>query len=210
MVRVSQAASRAPRLFFFRSFRSHFSIFFVVPPPLAGGDVYALKLEIALFYIDIEPLSQLLVPISHLHTSRQKIPRQTQISIRNRAGLGVISGEVDDKSAVRGFGFNSGTRVARVPIPRALTLLETPESTTHLGLPSPLPSNNHRELVNYRGKLCSRQVRKRSVPRYFTELTERTSNEDQCLGLVRSLGLAESHSVNLMRDGRFRLKTHAR
>ena len=34
--------------------------------------------------------------------------------------------------------------------------------------------------------------------------------EDQCLGLVRSLGLAESHSVNLRLGGRFRLKAHAR
>ena len=34
--------------------------------------------------------------------------------------------------------------------------------------------------------------------------------EDRCLGLVRSLGLAESHSINLMRGGQFRLKAHAR
>ena len=34
--------------------------------------------------------------------------------------------------------------------------------------------------------------------------------EDQCLGLVRSLGLAESHSANLRLGGRFRLKAHAR
>ena len=33
--------------------------------------------------------------------------------------------------------------------------------------------------------------------------------EDQCLGLVRFLGLAESHSVNLRLGGRFRLKPHA-
>ena len=34
--------------------------------------------------------------------------------------------------------------------------------------------------------------------------------EDQCLGLVRSLGLAELHSANLRPGGRFRLKAHAR
>ena len=34
--------------------------------------------------------------------------------------------------------------------------------------------------------------------------------EDGCLGLVRSLGLAELHSAYLMRGGRFRLKVHAR
>ena len=34
--------------------------------------------------------------------------------------------------------------------------------------------------------------------------------EDHCLGLVRSLGLAEAHSANLMRGGRFRLKARAR
>ena len=34
--------------------------------------------------------------------------------------------------------------------------------------------------------------------------------EDKCLGLVRSLGLAESHSVNWRLGGRSRLKAHAR
>ena len=34
--------------------------------------------------------------------------------------------------------------------------------------------------------------------------------EDQCLGLVRSLGLVESNSANLRLGGRFRLKAHAR
>ena len=34
--------------------------------------------------------------------------------------------------------------------------------------------------------------------------------DDQCLGLVRSLGLAESHSANLSRGGRPRLISHSR
>ena len=36
------------------------------------------------------------------------------------------------------------------------------------------------------------------------------NNEDRYLGLVRSLGLAESHSVNLGLGCRFHLKAHAR
>jgi len=46
----------------------------------------------------------------------------------NRAGLGVISRELVDQSVVQGCGFDSGTREARVPIPRTLTLLDIPES----------------------------------------------------------------------------------
>ena len=53
----------------------------------------------------------------------------------NRAGLGVISRELVDQSVVQGCGFDSGTRKARTPIPRTLTLLDIPESTTHFGLP---------------------------------------------------------------------------
>ena len=52
----------------------------------------------------------------------------------NRAGLGVISRELVDQSVVQGCGFDSGTREARAPIPRTLTLLDIPESTRDVGL----------------------------------------------------------------------------
>ena len=43
------------------------------------------------------------------------------------------------------------------------------------------------------------------------EITERVNIEDQCLGLVRSLGLAGSHSPRVPRDAVFnsRLKSRA-
>ena len=53
----------------------------------------------------------------------------------NRAGLGVISGELVDQSAVQGRGFESGNREARAPIPRTLNLLDIPESTTPFWVP---------------------------------------------------------------------------
>ena len=83
-----------------------------------NGCFLVLKLEFALFYLDIEQYFLLLVPTSHLHTLRQKFPRQSQPPIRNRAGLGVISGEIADQSVLQGCGFESGTREARVPKPR--------------------------------------------------------------------------------------------
>ena len=72
----------------------------------------SLKLKLALFYIDKELHTQLLVPTSHLNTLRRKAPRQTQSRIRNRAGLGVTSGEIPDRDVVQGGGFDSGTREA--------------------------------------------------------------------------------------------------
>ena len=53
----------------------------------------------------------------------------------NRAGLGVISGEIADQLVVQGCGFDSGNGEARVPMPRTLTLLDIPESATRIGLP---------------------------------------------------------------------------
>ena len=61
---------------------------------------------------------------------------------------------------------------------KTLTLLEMPESTAHFGLPSNLT---------------------------FTGTNRADDCDDLCLGLVRSLGLAESHSANLRRGGRPRL-----
>ena len=65
---------------------------------------------------------------------------------------------------------------------KTLTLLEIPESTAPFGLPS------HQTLT---GTNCAGDY------------------NDQCLGLVRSLGLAESHSANLRRDGRPRYVAHS-
>ena len=54
-------------------------------------------------------------PSTHLTT---KIPEADSKSIMNRAGLGVISRELVDQSAVQGCCFDSGTREARAPTPR--------------------------------------------------------------------------------------------
>ena len=99
-----------------------------------NGGLLVPKLEYALFYIDIDQyFLLLLVPTSHLHTLRQRFPRQTRTPIRNRAGLGVISRELVDQGVVQGCGFDSGTHEARFSIPRTLNLLDIPESTTHFG-----------------------------------------------------------------------------
>ena len=66
-------------------------------------------------------------PFAH---SKTKFPRETQPSTRNRAGLDVISGEIADRSSVKGCGFDTGTREVGAPIPRTHALLDTPESTT--------------------------------------------------------------------------------
>ena len=68
-------------------------------------------------------LQRVLVELSATHRERSlsgplltHFPRQTQSSIRNRAGLGVTSGEIADQSAVQGCGFDSGTRETRTPL----------------------------------------------------------------------------------------------
>ena len=67
---------------------------------------------------------------------RTNVYTPSQTPIRNQAGLGVISRELVDRSVVQGCGLDSGTREARVPIPRTPNLLDIRESTTHFWLPS--------------------------------------------------------------------------
>ena len=119
-----------------------------------------------------------------LLTIRKKSRDKTQPPTMNQARLGVISGEIADQGAVQGFGFDLGTREARVPKPRKpFTLYDIPRSTAHIGLPSclALVGTNHVD-----------------------------DCDDQCLGPVRFLGLAESHSVNFNRGGRPCLIAHPR
>ena len=85
---------------------------------LQSGGMLVLELEIALFYIDIEQHYQLLVPTSHLHTLKTKIPEADSIIDKEPGRFGMISGEIADRSVVLGCGFHSGIREARDPKPR--------------------------------------------------------------------------------------------
>ena len=117
------------------------------------------------------------------HLKKKKSREKIRPSTINQARLGVISGEIADQSVVQGCGFELGTREARVPKPwKPFTLLEIPRVTAHFGLPSCLALAG----TNHVGD-C----------------------DDQFLGLVRSLGLAESHSVNLNQGSQPRLIAHS-
>ena len=137
---------------------------------LMGGLV--LKLELALFYRDIKHHSQHTVPTSPLHTARQ-IPEADSI-IDKEPGW-TWSHQWRDSRSEYSLGFWFRLRYSRSESPqttKALTLLEIPESTARFGLPS------HQTLTGTnRAGACG----------------------DQCLVLMRSLGLAESHYVHLRR-----------
>ena len=127
--------------------------------------------------------SQLLAPTSHLHTARHN--SQGRLNHHQGTGLDLESSVWRDSRAEFTSGLWFRLRYSQSESPQTtntLTLLEIPESTVYFGLPSH-PTH--------------------------TETNRAEDCNDQRLGLVRSLGLAESNSADLMRGGRFRLKSHA-
>ena len=102
---------------------------------LLSGRISSLARSSAFLYRD-RPAFPVSCPHKPPTNPKKKIPRQTKPSTRNWAGFGIFGGEIAGHFAVQGRGFDSGSREARVPIPRILTHLDTPESTNLFELPS--------------------------------------------------------------------------